>query len=92
MENSKTNIDKVLLICSSCGRETNEGNTSKNLQKRVQKAAKANNEQLLVLLTSCFGVCPEQGTTIGYYSKDASGIKLEVISDDSSEELILKKI
>lgn len=92
MEYSKTQIKKILLVCSSCGKESSEGNTSKNLQRRVQRVAKESNEQLMVLLTSCLGVCPDQGTTIGYSSNTASGITVEIISHDLSEELIIQKI
>lgn len=92
MENSKAHVDKVLLVCSSCGKETKDGNTSKNLQRRVQLAAKDKSEQILVLLTSCLGVCPDRGTTIGYSSRPASGVTLEVVADDLPGDLIILKL
>lgn len=92
VEKSKAHIDKFLLVCSSCGKETKDGNTSKNLQRRVQLAAKDKNERILVLQTSCLGVCPDQGTTIGFSSQSASGITLEVVPDDFPEDLIILKL
>lgn len=92
VENNKAHVDKILLICSSCGKETAEGNTSENLKRRVELAVKDRSERILVLLTSCFGVCPDQGTTIGYSSRPARGITLEVVADDLPEDLIILKL
>lgn len=91
VENSKVHIEKILLVCSSCGKETEDGNTSKNLQRNVQLAAKDKGERILVLLTSCLGVCPDQGTTIGYTSA-ASRITLEVVADDIPTDMIALKL
>ena len=83
-------IKKVILICSSCGKETESGNSSKNLHKRIRAALNNRRDNVLVLLSSCLDICPEEGTTIGYSS--ANGITLEVIADDLNEESIIQKI
>lgn len=83
-------MKKIILICSSCGKETESGNSSKNIQKRIKAALDTQRENVLVVLSSCLDICPEQGTTIGYSS--ANGIALEVVANDFNEELILRKI
>lgn len=83
-------LKKVILICGSCGRQTESGNSSKDLQKRIQTVIKGQRDNVLVLLSSCLDVCPEKGTTLGYST--ANGISIEVVADDFNEELILEKI
>ncbi|QDK44644.1 hypothetical protein DOM22_05445 [Bdellovibrio sp. ZAP7] len=92
MQSSVVDVEKIILVCSSCGEEADAGNTSKKLQGRIKNFAKENNEQCLVLLTSCLGVCPDQGITIAYTSKSGRGVTLEVIPDESSGESVIRKI
>lgn len=84
-------IKKVVLICSSCGKETETGNASQNLQRKLEKAMKEAGKDNLVLLTSCLDICPKNGITVGY-SSSSGGVVLEVVSNSLQEEMIFNKM
>lgn len=84
-------MKNVVLICNSCGKETEAGNTSQNLHRKFEKAMKEAGKNNLVLLTSCLDICPKNGTTVGY-SSSLGGVVLEVVSNSLQEELIFSKL